>query len=120
MTTTFLIASVLILGAVVAAPASRGASNAIVPGMGHDLAQRVCSSCHLIEAGQANPPDHVGGPAFQTVADLPKTTRRTLRRHLRTTHSNAMIPLAMPNPQLSEDELIKIVDYIVSLRAPRP
>jgi cytochrome c2 len=84
--------------------------------MGHDLAQRLCSGCHLIEPGQTNPPDHVGGPAFQAVANRPNVTQQTLRKHLRTTHSNSMIPLAMPNPQLSEDELVKVIAYIISLR----
>ncbi len=106
----------LVFAVLAIAPMSYAASNVVVPGMGHDLAQRLCTSCHLIEPGTVNAPDHVGGPAFQSVADQPKVTERSLRRHLRTTHTNAMIPLAMPNPQLSEDELIKIIGYIISLR----
>jgi len=106
----------LVLAGLAIAPTAYATSNAVVPGMGHDLAQRLCTGCHLIEPGAVNPPDHVGGPAFQWVADQHKVTEGSLRRHLRTTHTNAMIPLAMPNPQLSEDELIKIIGYIVSLR----
>jgi mono/diheme cytochrome c family protein len=109
-------ASALVFAALAIAPTSYAASNAVVPGMGHDLAQRLCASCHLVEPGAVNPAGHVGGPAFQSVADQSKVTERSLRRHLRTTHTNAMIPLAMPNPQLSEDELIKIIGYIISLR----
>jgi hypothetical protein len=109
----------LILGGAACAAPSRAASTGVATGMGHDLAQRLCTSCHLIEPGAVDSPDHVGGPAFQTVANQPKTTERSLRRHLRTTHTNAMIPLAMPNPQLSEDELIKIISYIISLRPHR-
>jgi hypothetical protein len=30
-----------------------------------------------------------------------------------------MIPLAMPNPQLTNDELIKIIGYIIGLRTQR-
>jgi cytochrome c551/c552 len=92
-------------------------SDRLTSGMGHDLAQMTCTSCHLIEPGQRNPPDHVGGPSFQAVADRKGTTGAKLREHLRTTHSNSMIPLSMPNPNLSKDEQNKIIDYILSLKS---
>lgn len=88
----------------------------LTAGMGHDLAQRICSSCHLIEPGQTNPPDHVGGPSFQTVADRPDTTEATLDHHLRTTKHSRIVPLSMPNPKLTPDQENKVVDYILSLR----
>jgi len=91
-------------------------SDRLSSGMGHDLAQAMCTSCHQIEPGQRNPPDHIGGPAFQTIADRPHVTAAKLREHLLTTHTNAMIPLSMPNPHLSDDELNKIIDYIISLK----
>jgi len=107
----------LILSISAHATTARAASNKVASGIGHDLAQKFCTSCHLIEPGQSNLPDDVGGPAFQTVANRPETTADTLRKHLKTTHSNAMIPLlSMPNPQLTDDELVKIVAYILSLR----
>lgn len=118
--TASLTIAVLVASGAMAAPAALADSNKIASGMGHDLAQHLCSACHLVEPGQTNPPGHVGGPAFQTVADRPNVTVRSLRRHLRTTHSNAMIPLAMPNPQLSEDELVKIITYITSLHTQTP
>jgi mono/diheme cytochrome c family protein len=90
--------------------------NKVASGMGHDLAQVKCSSCHLIEPGQKNAPDHVGGPSFQTVADRPGTTEATLRKHLQTTHASGIVPLSMPNPNLSQDELNKIIHYLVSLK----
>ena len=108
--------STMIAGALLGGAPARASSNKVVSGMGHDLAVHLCTSCHLVEPGQANSADHVGGPSFQSVADRPNVTEKSLRRHLRTTHSNAMIPLAMPNPQLSEDELVKIIDYLISLR----
>ncbi len=109
----------LVLGALVGladAPASKGALSELATGMGHGLAQRLCTNCHVIEPGKFDKPDHVGGPSFQSVANRPGTSADALREHLRMTHSNALIPLAMPNPALSEDELIKIIDYIMSLR----
>jgi hypothetical protein len=105
----------VLLSGVSIAPITNAKPNNIASAMGHGLAESLCTTCHLVEPGQTNPPDHVGGPAFQTVANRPKVTERSLRKHLQTTHSNDMIPLAMPNPGLSEDELIKIISYIVSL-----
>jgi cytochrome c551/c552 len=95
---------------------AQAVSNGVTSGMGHDLAQTLCSSCHLIEPGQKNPPDHVGGPSFQAVADRPNITAAKLRDHLKNTHTNAIIPLSMPNPALSQDELNKIIDYILSMK----
>jgi len=92
-------------------------SDRLSSGMGHDLSQTICTSCHLIEPGQKNPPDHVGGPAFQEVANRPDITAAKLREHLLTTHANGMIPLGMPNPHLSQDQQNKIIDYILSLKS---
>ena len=96
---------------------AQSAPNKISSGMGHDLAQMMCASCHLIEPGQTNPPDHVGGPTFQSIADRPHVAAAKLREHLLTTHTNALIPLSMPNPELSQDEINKIIDYILSLKS---
>jgi len=92
-------------------------SDRLSSGIGHDLAQMMCTSCHLIEPGRTNPPDHVGGPTFQEIANRRSITAAKLREHLLTTHTNAMIPLSMPNPKLSQDELSKIIDYILSLKS---
>ncbi len=96
--------------------AAHAAENKVSSGMGHDLAQALCSNCHMIEPGQTNPPGHVGGPAFQDVANRPGVDREMLRTHLATTHTNAVIPLSMPNPNLTHDEMGKILDYLVSLK----
>ncbi len=116
MKTTFCAGFALTLTAISMAGVAQAEPNNIASGMGRGLAESLCTTCHSVEPGQVNPPDHVGGPTFQSVANRPNVTERSLRKHLRTTHSNAMIPLAMPNPGLSEDELIKIISYIISLR----
>jgi len=91
-------------------------SDRLSSGMGHDLAQTLCSSCHMIEPGQKNPRGHVGGPTFQQIADRRDLTAGKLREHLLTTRATSVIPLSMPNPNLSDDELNKIIDYITSLK----
>ncbi len=106
----------LTLAGVCVATGAWADSNQVASGMGHELARHICSSCHLVDPGQVNPPDHVGGPTFQSVADRSDVTVQSLRRHLRNTHTNAMVPLAMPNPGLTEDELVKIISYIISLK----
>ena len=108
--------SALIFAGLAVAPAAMADSNQVASSMGHELARHTCTMCHLVEAGQTNPPDHVGGPTFQSIADRPDVTVQSLRKHLRTTHTNAMVPLAMPNPGLTEDELVKIISYLTSLR----
>jgi hypothetical protein len=112
----YYVRSVVLAGALFSSATSSAANNGVVSGMGHGLAERLCTMCHLVEPGATNPPGNVGGPAFQDVANQPDITEKSLRRHLRTTHSNSMIPLAMPDPQLTEDEVIKIIDYILSLK----
>jgi mono/diheme cytochrome c family protein len=112
--------STALFAAVVVATAAStacAAEDKIAAGMGHELAQRLCTYCHLIEPGQVNPPGHVGGPTFQSVADRPSMTANALRTHLRTTRSDSVIPLAMPNPDLTDDEAHKITAYIMSLHA---
>jgi mono/diheme cytochrome c family protein len=109
----------VLAGAFLSVSASKAAPDELAIQMGHGLAERLCTNCHAIEPGKFNKPGHVGGPSFQSVANRPDINADSLREHLRMTHSNAMIPLAMPNPGLSEDELMKIVSYILSLRAGR-
>jgi cytochrome c551/c552 len=110
-------ASLITLALTAISLSAHAVSDRLSAGMGHDLAQMACTSCHLIEPGQKNPPDHVGGPSFQEVANREGITGAKLREHLRTTHSNSMIPLSMPNPHLSDDQQNKIVDYILSLKS---
>ncbi len=117
MKTVFSVGFAVLLGGALIAPVTKAESNKIASGMGHDLAERLCARCHLVESGQTNPPAYVGGPAFRTIANSPHVTVQSMREHLETTHSNDMIPLAMPNPGLSEDELVKIISYIISLHS---
>ncbi|HTJ62939.1 MAG TPA: c-type cytochrome [Alphaproteobacteria bacterium] len=96
--------------------AAHAANDTLVPAMGHGIALQICTQCHLVEPGQVNPPDHVGGPSFQTIANGEDVTVAKLRKHLRTTEVNKRLPLAMPNPALTPDEENKLVAYIISLR----
>ena len=115
---TVLLFAVASLGAAIVPASAWADANSVAAGMGHDLARKYCAGCHKVEPGAtAQPP---GPPAFQAVADRPDTTRESLRHHLQTTHSTGIIPLSMPNPKLTDDELNKVVSYILSLRQAAP
>src|ERR1700743_1806280 len=95
------------------------AANSLVPAMGHGIAQQKCTTCHLIEPGQVNPPGHVGGPSFQTIASNEDVTMAMLTKHL--TKTNRRVgAFGMPNLALTSDELHKLGTYIMSLRQTQP
>jgi len=118
-TKSLLAVAATLLGIWAVSPSVLADANKVVPSLGHDLAQHYCTTCHLIDRGQKNPVDFVGGPAFQAVADRSTTTKESLLTHLRTTHTNKLVPLKMPNPELTQDETVKIVSYILSLKHPQ-
>jgi mono/diheme cytochrome c family protein len=104
----------LAVGASIGVTGARGATPDVASGMGRALAEKYCTACHLVEPG-ASAPQKASPPPFQVVADRPETTADSLRAHLKSTHTSSIIPLSMPNPQLTEDETTKIVAYILSL-----
>ena len=113
-------AALLALGAVAGLSTgvqlAQAAPNKVASDLGHGLAERLCAGCHMVEPGQLSPPNYVGPPPFQAIANRANVTSDSLREHLRTTHASKIIPLTMPNPDLGDDETTKIVSYILSLR----
>jgi mono/diheme cytochrome c family protein len=79
------------------------------PSRGHDLAQTLCSSCHLVDTSQRGPvPDAV--PSFMAIAGQPGVTvNRLLSKLLTPPHP------AMPEPPLEHLQMQDILAYIVSL-----
>lgn len=85
---------------------------------GRELAERACSSCHLIsstspvqEKGPSRP-----GPPFEEIAKGPKATLEALRIFLLSTQSTVSHPGAMPNPGLNEEQIRLVASYLSSLR----
>ena len=74
---------------------------------GLDLAQRWCSSCHVIgpsfDGGDA-------GPSFESVAKRPGQSTNNLRNWLAEPHE------PMPDFQLTADQYEDLVAHIMSLR----
>jgi mono/diheme cytochrome c family protein len=109
-------ALVALLGSWSGASDAEPASGKAVIYMGKGLAQSLCSSCHTVSPDQAKPGANPASPKFQDIANKPGMSETYLRDFLRGTRHRQLAPLAMPNPQLSDDELAKITAYILSLR----
>jgi len=87
---------------------------------GRQIAENVCSACHVIGANQEfapllNPP----APAFADIAGRPDSTRAALRHFVLTTHwDEKTLPLRMPNPSLTDSQVDDVLGYLLSLRKP--
>jgi mono/diheme cytochrome c family protein len=79
---------------------------------GHELAQRWCSTCHLVSPEQQRATDAV--PPFASVARRPQTNAESLRAFLLIPHYASR----MPDLHLSQPEIDDLVAYIISLRKP--
>jgi mono/diheme cytochrome c family protein len=76
---------------------------------GKTYAERVCSECHAVRAGQSLSP-HNRAPSFQTVANAPGMTSTALRVWFQSPHPS------MPNLLLTGEQSDDLVAYILSLR----
>lgn len=84
---------------------------------GRNLASMICVQCHVVVANQAAPPMFdPPGPAFQAIADNPKTTAGSIRETLRATNHKSVAEAGMVNFHLSENDIGELSDYILSLR----
>ena len=77
---------------------------------GQALAQRWCSSCHMVAVGQPNALA-TGVPTFAGIARMPSTTALSLRVFLQTPHAR------MPDLNLTQDEIGDVAAYILTLKA---
>ncbi len=86
---------------------------------GDHLARIVCSACHVVAKDQEYPPIlDTPGPAFYDIANRPTTTEESLRHFIKTTHWDMKtIPMTMPNPMLTPEDIRAVARYIMSLRA---
>jgi len=75
---------------------------------GEQLAQKLCSFCHLVE--------QLPGPSFMDIAKGDHASPNALRNFLRSTHSDVSHPGAMPNPGLTDAQIRSIAAYLSTLR----
>jgi mono/diheme cytochrome c family protein len=76
---------------------------------GREVATSLCIQCHQID-GAGRDPSRVP-PDFGAIADTASQTALSLRVFLQTPHGN------MPRYQLTRDETVDVISYILSLRA---
>ena len=90
---------------------------------GKSLALLVCSYCHVVSPEQVVLPKLASiqrTPSFEEIANNPKTTARSLRSFITTTHwDEKTLPMTMPNPLLMDEQRDDVVRYILSLRKHR-
>ncbi|MDE2136002.1 MAG: cytochrome c [Gammaproteobacteria bacterium] len=86
---------------------------------GEHIARLICSACHVVAADQEYPPLLITPtPAFREIANRPGTSVETLRRFITTTHwDEGKLPMAMPDPMLTEEQARDVARYILSLRS---
>lgn len=88
---------------------------------GKHLAQQLCGACHIVASNQEFPPYlEQSTPSFFEVAARPEVNARSLRHFLTSTHwDEKSIPMRMPNPLLTEEEIGVLSHYILCLRPQR-
>ncbi len=84
--------------------------------MGKELAQKLCSFCHMVGSDEQEGSHHSDAPSFKSIAEGQKTNTESFRAFFNTTQSNVSHMGAMPNPHLRGDEIDNISAYIRSLR----
>lgn len=81
---------------------------------GRELAQRLCATCHMAP-GQGEKKSRAEIPGFYAIARRPNQTEQGIIEWLRS------VPPMMPNHHLSQDEMVSLSQFIMSLRdGPQP
>jgi len=85
---------------------------------GEQLAQLICSACHIVAHNQQfSPILREPAPSFEEIANRPDTSEKSLREFLKTTHwDNKTLPMTMPDPMLVAEQRQALARYILSLR----
>jgi mono/diheme cytochrome c family protein len=85
---------------------------------GEHIARLICSACHVVAANQEYPPILTRpAPSFTEIANRPGVSAESLQHFIVNTHWDVdKLPMAMPNPMLSKDEVRAVSRYILSLR----
>jgi len=77
---------------------------------GQEFAIKVCGNCHMVEKGQT-PILKKSAPSFDSIVRSREIDEAWLRRFLATPHGKLGSARKMPNPQLADFEIDKIIAY---------
>jgi len=85
---------------------------------GKQLARIACSDCHVVASDSESPPLlRDPAPRFDEIASRPGTTEKSLQQFITTTHwDGETIPITMPKPELTKQQIVALSRYIMSLR----
>jgi mono/diheme cytochrome c family protein len=100
------------LSMLLAAASAAGAADADDVRRGRDLARQICADCHAVRPAEVNSPNR-NAPSFEDIAGVSGISPIALKVALRSSHRE------MPNLILNEDELDRIIAYILSLPGDR-
>lgn len=86
--------------------------------VGRQLALEVCSVCHVAAPDQSFAPRlDQRTPNFDEIANRPNVSAEVLSHFIKTTHwDERTIPITMPDPMLTDEQVSQVVSYILSLR----
>ena len=86
---------------------------------GKQLARIACSNCHVVASDSESPRPTLDetAPRFDDIANRPGTTEIALQKFIMTTHwDGETIPMTMPKPDLTKQQVVALSRYIMSLR----
>jgi mono/diheme cytochrome c family protein len=99
------------LSMLMAGAALAGVTSEPDPKHGKELAERLCSNCHLVEAGQEHA--NVDIPTFHEIANMTGQTEGAIIAHI-------ILPKhPMPVIPITKSELSDLAAYIMTLRKPQ-
>jgi len=92
--------------------------NPAILARGAKLSRMICAECHVVADDQKAPLRlEQPTPSFREIANQPGTSRKSLRHFIATTHWDMKtVPITMPNPELTNEQIAAVTDYIMSLR----
>ncbi len=115
-TAPLLLAIMLAGGAASLALTQEGQTDLIASG--HDFALKVCAACHVVATDQMSPPIlKPPAPSFLALVRRGDISETSLRKLLSTPHGNLGRAKKMPNPQLADFQIDKVVAYLLSLKS---
>jgi mono/diheme cytochrome c family protein len=84
---------------------------------GRKLALLICANCHVVGADQEQTPIlRPPAPSFASIAARSSLTEAYLRQLLGSNHAKLGRNAGMPNPELGEYQIDKLVAYVMSLK----
>ena len=105
--------ALLLLVACAAAPLARAQENKDgLVSAGHDFALKVCANCHVVAKDQKAPPLlRPPAPPFKEIVQRGDITETSLRNLLASPHGDIGRKGKMPNPQLADYQIDRILAY---------